>query len=227
MSAPPEMWWTSFLPLIIVGVVILGVLFLLVLGILMSRRVTITMRTGGAVALTLASILFLTGLWSMFLSPMATYQETKDSFYNAVLIDGLKTWEYTFSVQEGDTVGGSIGIRIDGGPNASGKTFNLRIYDANNNVVWSEANTTYSKYFNIRALNSGVYKVEVQNLNRETIEVYVQITISAKVTFRPLDPLGQWLSLISLPIFGLGVWASGLFAARQRKGEKELVKVDA
>jgi len=228
MSAPPEMWWTSFLPLIIVGVVILGVIFLILFGILMSRRVTMTLRTGGAVALTLASILLLTGLWSMFLSPVVTYQETKDSFYNSVSIDGLKAWGYTFTVQDGDIIGGSVGgIRVDEVPDTAGKTFNLRIYDPSDNIIWSETNTTYSKYFNIKAVRSGIYRAEVRNPNREDIECYVQVTISAKVTYRPLEPLGQWLSLISLPVFGLGIWASGLFTIMQKKEKKGSVNVHA
>jgi len=216
------------LPLIIVGVVILGVLFFIILGVLVSRRVTISVRTGGAIALTLASILLLTGLWSMFLSPLATYQETKNSFYQPATIDGLKTWTYSFTVQEEDNIDGSVGgIRIDQDPNASDKTFDLRIYDPDNNPIWSETNITYSKYFSIKAMKSGLYKVEVQNRYTQTIEVYVQITVNAKVTFRPLEPLGQWLSLISIPVFGLGIWASGLFTTMQRKGKKEPVNIDA
>jgi len=219
--APPESWWLSFLPLIVVGAVILGLIFLIVFGMLISRRVTITVRTGGAVALTLASILLLSGLWCMFLSPLMTYSETKDSFYSPVSIDGLGNWSYSLSAHEEDTLGGSVdGVRAYDLPNGSGKTFNLRIYDPDNSVVWSETNITY-RYFSVKALKSGVYKVEVQNPNQQPIECYIQITISEKVTYRPLEPLGQWLSLVSLPTFGFGMWASGVFAIMQKKEMKE------
>lgn len=227
-AAPPELWWTSFLPLIIVGVVILGVIFFIVLGILLSRHVTITIKTSGAIALTLASILLLSGLWCMFLSPTTAYSETKESFYSRISIEGLKSWNYTSNVQKGDTLTGYVdSIRVyDGLSNASDKTFNLRIYDPDKDVVWFETNVPYA-HFSVNALKSGVYKVEVQNPNRQAIECNVQIAVSTKVTYRPLEPLGQWLSLVSLPIFGFGMWASGLFAIIQRKEKKETVNINA
>ena len=212
--APPTPWWYSFLPLIIVGVVALGFIFLVVLGILISRRVTITVRTGGALALTLASILLLSGLWCMFLSPTMEYTQTKDSFYREISIDGLESWSYSIDIQEKDNLVVSVdGIRAY---NGSGKAFNVYIYDPDGDVVWSEANTTYS-HSTIKVLRSGVHRVEAQNPNQNAIECYVHVTVTAKVIYRVLEPLGQWLSLVSLPIFGLGMWASGVFAVMQKE----------
>lgn len=223
---PPEIWWFSFLPLIVVGAVILGLIFLIVIGILVSRRVTVTMRASGAVALTLASILLLSGLWCMFLSPTIAYSETRGSFYSPISIDGFKSWSYTFSVYKGDILSGSVdGIKRFDGFNATGKAFNLRIYDSDNIVIWSQPNVT-NTYFSIEALKSGMYKVEVQNPNEQAVEINVQVSVTAKVTYRPLEPVGQWLSLISLPIFGLGMWASGVFAAAQRKEKRETVNTN-
>ena len=90
----------------------------------------------------------------------------------------------------------------------SEKVFSLLIYDRDRSVVWSEMNTTFG-YFRAETLKSGLYRVEVQNLNQEAFECYVQVTLSVEVTYRPLEPLGSWLILMSLPVFGLGVWASG------------------
>jgi hypothetical protein len=98
----------------------------------------------------------------------------------------------------------------------SEKTFNVYIYDPDAYIVWSETNVTHS-YFNIKALKSGLYKLVVQNPNPHDVGCYIGITVSAKVTHRPLEPLGQWLSLISLPIFGLGIWASGVFAIMRKR----------
>lgn len=202
------------MPLIIAGVVILGFIFLIVLVIFVSRRVTITMKTGGAVALTLASILLLSGLWCMFLSPTMTYSETKESFHNRIPIQVFKSWSYNFSLQKGDTLYGSAdGLREY---NAPEKAFNIYIYDPDGNIIWSETNISYT-YFNIKALKSGLYRFVAQNPNPHIIGCYIQITVSAKVTYRPLEPVGQWLSLISLPVFGLGMWASGVFALRRKK----------
>lgn len=223
-ATPPGAWWFSFLPLIIVGVVILGLIFLIVLGILISRRVTITLRASGAVALTLASILLLSGLWCMFLSPTTTYSDTKESFYRRVSIGGLENWSYSINIREGETLSGSVdGVRAFNGPtNALGKTFSVYVHDPDGNIVWSETNITYT-HFNIAALKSGLYRVEVQNPNEDSIECYMHIAVSVEVTYRPLEPVGQLLSLISLPIFGLGIWASGALAAIQ-KGQRNKPK---
>jgi hypothetical protein len=40
----------------------------------------------------------------------------------------------------------------------------------------------------------------------QTITVPIYISRTMKITVRPLEPAGQWLSLISLPIFGFGIW---------------------
>ncbi len=218
---PAETWWISFLPLIIVGIVVLGVLFLIVFGILISRRVTITMRASGALSLTLASVLLLSGLWCMLLSPASTYPETKKSLYDHISIEGLGSWSYSVDVQEGDTLLGSVdGIRdYDSPAEASAKTLSVRVYDPDGNVVWSQTNVTYT-YFNVESSKSGVMRVEIRNTSTQAIECNVQVTVSAKVTYRPLEPAGQWLSLISLPVFGFGMWASGLFAIMQKKEKK-------
>jgi len=222
LDTQPVTWWYSILPLFIAGVVILGVAFLIVLGILIARRVTITVKTGGAVTLTLASVLLLSGLWCMGLSPMATYPETKDSYYQSVSIDGLGNWSYSLSVEEGDTLMVSISPEIRD-PNASAKACGVYVYDPDGVAVWSETTATYT-YANIKTLKTGVYRVEAANPNREAISCFVQITLSREVTYRPLEPMGQWLSLISLPIFGLGIWASGILEMLQKRAAKRAEK---
>jgi len=181
--------------------------------------VTIPVKTGGAVTLTLASVLLLSGLWCMFLSPMATYPETEDSFYRSVSIDRLGNWSYSLSVREEDTLMVSVSPEIRD-PNASVKTCKIYIYDPDGIAVWSETTATYT-YVNIKALKTGVYKVEAVNPNQEAISCFVQITLSREMIYRPLDPLGQWLSLISLPIFGLGIWTSGIVGILQKRPAKQ------
>jgi hypothetical protein len=174
------------------------------------------MKTGGAVALTLASILLLSGVWCTFLSPTVTNYINKDNFYSSISIEALSRWSYNFNVQKGDSIDGSVnGIRLMYQeyskivtPNYS---FNVKIYDMNNNIVWSRSKVTYA-YFNVKAPKSGEYRVEVQNLNSHILDCNIQVTIRGEVTHRPLDPLGQWLSIISIPVFGLGVWTSGVLS---------------
>lgn len=206
------------MPLIIGGAAVLGVIFLIVLGILASRRVTVSLRTGGAVTLTLASIILLSGLWCVFLSPTITHSETKESLYRNISISGSGNWSYSISMQERNTLMVSVSRDVRDS-DITGKVYRVYVYDPDGTVVRSETTTTYAQ-INLRALESGVYKVEAQNPNQQDIEFNVQIIVSAEVTYRPLEPLGQWLSLISIPIFGLGMWSSGLLAVLQKKPEK-------
>jgi len=215
---PPYTWWYTLVPLIIGGAAVLGVIFLIVLGILASRRVTVSLRTGGAVTLTLASIILLSGLWCVFLSPTITHSETKESLYRNISISGSGNWSYSISMQERNTLMVSVSRDVRDS-DIAGKVYRVYVYDPDGTVVRSETTTTYAQ-INLRALESGVYKVEAQNPNQQDIEFNVQIIVSAEVTYRPLEPLGQWLSLISIPIFGLGMWSSGLLAVLQKKPEK-------
>jgi len=215
---PPYTWWYTLVPLIIGGAAVLGVIFLIVLGILASRRVTVSLRTGGAVTLTLASIILLSGLWCVFLSPTITHSETKESLYRNISISGSGNWSYSISMQERNTLMVSVSRDVRDS-DITGKVYRVYVYDPDGTVVRSETTTTYAQ-INLRALESGVYKVEAQNPNQQDIEFNVQIIVSAEVTYRPLEPLGQWLSLISIPIFGLGMWSSGLLAVLQKKPEK-------
>ena len=150
----------------------------------------------------------------MVLSPTMTYSETKDSFYRQLSIGGLESWSYSIDVQVDDT----LMIHADGirAYNDSSRNFSLYVYDPDGEIFQSETNTTYA-HFSMKALKSGQYRIEVRNPNQSTVECNVQTTVSAKVTHRPLEPLGQWLSLMSLPIFGLGIWASGLFTIMRKR----------
>ena len=175
---------------------------------------TVTRRTSGALALTLASILLLSGLWCMLLSPTTLDFPMKDTFSVRIQIDGLGVWSYPLSLEKGDILFGFV--------NGTGAVFNVDIYNPDGNIVtpvYSEANVSYS-YFIIDIFKSGSYRLEVQNREQNAVEFRVQITVHSKVTVRPLEPLGQWLSLVSLPIYGLGIWASGVFTVIQKKEKK-------
>jgi len=211
----------ALLPLIIVVVVVIGIIGLVVFGMLLSRRVTLTIKMGGAMALTLASIILLSGLWCMFLSPTMTYSDTRESFYRQVSIGGSTSWSYSFSVQEGETIDGSVDGIITSNASFyisenSTKTFSIYVYDPNNNILWSQTDVT-SAHLSIKALYSGVHRIEIRNPNPQSIDCYVYVSVYTKGTFRPLEPAGQWLSLISLPIFGFGIWASGLHTTLRKK----------
>ena len=182
--------------------------------------------SSGAITLTLASTLLLSGIWCIFFSPIGTYSRTNPQYRREISIEGLTNWTYLFSAEQGDSLEIFLhGVRINDilppppDLNTPQREISIRLYDPDDNVVWSETNVT-GRYFNVEALKSGVYRIEVQNLSQDAIECYIGITVSWEVTYRPLEPLGQWLSLVSLPIFALGIWASGVLSKNKGK-EKE------
>lgn len=201
---PP--WWFYFLPAFLIILIVITIIGLVAFGYVLGRRRIITFRTGGVLAITFASILLLSGIWCVFLSPATSYTETKESFSQTVSVAGNETWSRAFNLEINDFLAGSV----DGKPLETQPTqqprFNIHIYDPNDNIVFSDVNVTYS-YFNIEALQVGRYLFSVENPNPEKIDVYLHVSVRGKVTIRPLEPVGTWLSLISIPIFGLGVWA--------------------
>ncbi len=210
----PLRYGFSFLPLVIICLLFIGIGILLGIGFLIGqqgalsigRRLTNKVRISRAITLTLSSIILLSGLWCMFLSPATTYYENREYFYTEMTIDGQNSWSYDLIMYEGDTLDGSINeLWTYERYNVSSSTFNFRIYDEDNNIVWSRNRVTNAN-FNLKPLKPGEYKIEVQNPNNQIVDYSIQFTVRGKVTNRPLNPLGQWLSIISLPVFGFGIW---------------------
>jgi hypothetical protein len=210
----PIRYGYGFSSLIMVCVSFIGVGILLGIGFLIGqrgalsigRRIRMKGRISGAIALTLASIILLSGLWCIFLSPTSTYHENRRNFYTEISIDGQNVWNYDFSMIEEDAMDGSISVlRTYESNEDSSSTFNFRIYDQDNNVIWSR-NSVSNAQFNLISVSLGEYRIEVQNPNNQIVDYSIRLNVREKVTHRPLDPVGQWLSIISLPVFGFGIW---------------------
>ena len=163
-------------------------------------------RASGAIALTLASIILLSGLWCLFLSTITTAYENRENFYTEISIESQNSWNYNLKIFEDDTLDGSVNeVRTYEGSKVSSNTFNFRIYDPDNHVVWSKNNVS-NAYFNLKPVKPGEYKIEVQNPNNQIVDCSIRFTVRGEVTHRPLNPIGQWLSITSLPVFVFGIW---------------------
>ena len=221
----PYYYGFSFLPLIIIAIsiigggILLGIGFFIGQGVACSirRRVAMNIRSSGVIALTFASIILLSGLWCMFLSPTSSYYENRENFYTEISIEGQRSWIHDLEMFEEDTLDGSVNEVITY-EKASSSTFNFRIYDHDNNVIWSKYNVS-NAYFNLKSIKSGEYRIEVQNPNDQIVDCSIRFTVRSKIIHRHLDPLGQWLSIISLPVFGFGIW-TWLTSKTQRKNEQ-------
>jgi len=223
--------YPSFIGLLIVAAIVLGVLFLILLVVFAARGSWVSRTTGGAIALALASMTFLTGVWALAFSPADKRYESIVSA--APSIQPTRSWNYQASFREGDLITGNVNLRdfwpkplidefnrtpSDPGFNQTPpdegnvprpiiilQTFSLFVQDPRGDLVWSEENTSSSS-FTVTAPVTGAYTFKVQNDGPQTLMLFV--SISKTVDYRPLEPFGQWLTLVSLPLIGLGIWAS-------------------
>ena len=210
----PMRYGFSLSSLIMLCISFIGVGVLLGIGFLIgqrgalsiTRRIGLKIRISGATSFTLATIILLTGFWCVFLSPTSTYYENRENFYTEISIDGQDVWTYDFKMYEEDALDGSISvIKTYESNGVSSNTFNFQIYDQNKNVIWSRNNVSNS-HFNLQSVKLGEYKIEVKNPTNQIVDYSIRFSVRGKHAHRPLDPAGQWLSIISMPVYGLGVW---------------------
>lgn len=181
----------------------------------------------GALTLTLAAITLISGVWCYALSPTTDYTKHIDAYEYPLTIEGFASKSITFPAERGETIDISIRASIKPPPppiyeevtviaptRPLESRFDVKFFDPEGELIWQMSNVTHS-YLRTKALKSNAYKVEVKNLSAEIVTIPIYITRSLKTTVRPLEPAGQWLSLISLPIFGFGIWM--LIAGRKRE----------
>lgn len=91
----------------------------------------------------------------------------------------------------------------------------IYLLDPYDRVIWCEEGVSHAVYS--VELASGEYAIVLVNPNEFDVWCFVSLTVKGDVQFRPLEPVGSLLILIALPIFGLGVWASGLLTMQKKK----------
>lgn len=198
--APTVDGYGSMMVFAAAAAVLVVLAFIFVLVLLSRDRDMMSRRTGGAVTLTLASIILISGLWCCALSPTASRYE-HDSIVRGEkpTIGASQIQTYYVELKEGERLTGDISYEK--------AAFTLRIYSPDGALIRSVVNVTTSG-LTVEALESGSYRVEIENPNPESIKPFVYIEKGAEAPYRPLAPAGQWLSLISMPIFALGLWLS-------------------
>lgn len=199
LNTPVLSGYFSVLIFIAQAAVLFVIAFIFVSILLLRDRNLMSKRTGGAITLTIASIILLSGLWCYTLSPkIKRYDHDSIVRGETPTIGAFQTQTYQIELKEGERLTGDI--------NCEEASFTLRIYDPEGNLIRSAPNVTTSG-LTVEALESGSYKVEVENPNPESIIPFIYIGKEVETFYRPLVPAGQWLSLISIPIFALGIWA--------------------
>jgi hypothetical protein len=183
-------------------------------------------QTKGAVTLTFASVILFSGLWALWYTPTSTYEPRKNqqiAGVDFILQPGNSTTN-TFEVKEGVEE-----IRVDVWPQTIPNApydpaqpppeippvISIRVHDSQGKVVRSYYNiTSLSDGESIAIDGSGNFKVDVSNNNSDNaVRIELDIHDVTKIPNHPLEAMGQWLTIISLPVFGLVVW----FIIRSKK----------
>ena len=173
------------------------------------------------VALMFASILLLSGAWCIYLSPVSTVQETKLLREHFTELEGTKlggnnysSVTYPVDVEDRD----SVTIRLDRvgtdiylsshEESIVLDVLGVDIYlkDPDGHVIWSDEHTLHAAY-SIQ-LASGQYTIEIANPSERGVSCSLTFTIDGYLDYRPLEPAGSLLILISLPVLCLGAAAS-------------------
>ena len=190
------------------------VFILLITFFIAMRRSAPSRETSGAIALTIAAIILLSGIWCMWLSPTVDTRKYDEIATRSLVVEPLGTVANTFEAEKGQEIEVNIDftgpVRVISVPGEVEQPiypiFSVDIYDPAGKLVWTQTNTTRVFMSSTPVTETGIYRVEVGNPREEAVSLTMRVQDRTKMTIRPLEPIGQWLSLISIPIFALGVW---------------------
>ncbi|HXV46202.1 MAG TPA: hypothetical protein VD736_05970 [Nitrososphaera sp.] len=174
--------------------------------------------------MTFASVILLSGLWALWYTPTSTYEYRRNEQIvgiNFALQPGNSTTKMFVVNEEVDEI--RVGIWPQTIPDAPydpaqpeiQPVISIRIHDPQGKVVRSYDNiASLSDGESIAVDPPGTFKVDVSNNHAENVmRIELDVPDVTKVPNHPLEAMGQWLTIISLPVFGLAVW----FAIRSRQ----------
>ena len=181
-------------------------------------------RTKGAITMTLAAVTLLSGLWALWYTPTLGYEPRKSdqiTYTTFVLEPGnstVKAFEVGKGVEEL-----SVGVwpqpivDPEKDPNQSNipPMISAKISDPEGKVAKAYDNvTSVSDSERIHVAEPGAFKIQLSNNGTENaLQVELRVTDNSKIPNHPMEAMGQWLTVISLPVFGLAGW----FVSRRRQ----------
>lgn len=163
-----------------------------------------------ALVLAGATVILLSGLWCIYLSPTEHILPPNLGDVNIVWAKKFPTREfqpngvinYNFSAEEGQYVQ----VEISNLWFTEHKTIDYAIYDSQNNIVL-ENHFVFSGTvkFGFLSKTTEQYTLKIYNQPNVATQLTTKI-IGYHATFKPLASVGIFLILISLPLYGFGVW---------------------
>jgi hypothetical protein len=176
-------------------------------------------------------------LWALWYTPPSTYEPRKNEQISNIefVVKPNSTTGNTFEV-ESDVKEISVGIsgqtvavpnteptqnNSQNPPPDIPPVFSAKVIDSQGKVIKTYGNvTSTSDSDRIPVQQAGIFKVEVtDNTAQNALRMQMRAMDVTAVPNHPLDALGQWLTIISLPIFGLAAW---FIVSRSRRQPKAL-----
>lgn len=184
-----------------------------------SHELSPSKQIRGAITLTVAAVFLSSGLWALWYTPTLTYEPRRNEEIGNIELtlqpstSADKVLEVKKGVQEL-----SISIRaqtiLDNDPNETSyptdipPTFSAKILNPEGKAI--------ARYDNVASVGSeeritvqqpGSHQIELTNMSFEnSLTLQFHARDVTKIVNHPLEALGQWLTIISTPIFGLGAW---------------------
>lgn len=183
-----------------------------------------SIQSKGAITLTFASVLLLSGLWALWHTPTTTYEPRKNEQVAGfeLVVKPNNSSVQTFKVREQVEE-----ITINAWPQIIPSApydpvqpppeitpvISLTVYDPKGEVIRVYDNvTSVPQAERIAVFSSGDFKLLLTNNVDSAMKTEIRINDVTKVPNHPFEAMGQWLAIVSAPVFGLAVW----FIARSR-----------
>jgi hypothetical protein len=185
----------------------------------------------GAVALTIAAVILVSGVWAFWYEPAEGYDNRRNDqlLSDDFVLDAGKTvtksFQLTASAQElalsanPQTIQ-DVSQTEEQPPQDIPPNFSFKLYDEQGNVIASRDNITYTDVSQRDKVDgkSGTFKIVLTNNDPvHSIRMPLLVFDVSKVPYHPLDALGQWLTVASMPIFGLSAW---LIVSKWRQAQR-------
>lgn len=165
------------------------------------------MKMLGSVVLTLAGLLLLSGLWCVFLSPIAGPSDDLNPpnlawtrrFEEQTFHPG-GTVSYNFSVEANQWVRVRISNIV-----CTIKPCRVTIYDPGGGIIFQARDDFHTGPIDFQSRKTGQYTIKIDNTDTDH-DTYLAVEVKGFYETRPLAPMGQLLILLSLPLYALGTW---------------------
>src|SRR5437867_1762176 len=195
------------------------------------KEVSNPMQTKSAITLTIAAVILVSGLWALWFTPSYGYENRKGEQILAVefALEGGNTSTQNFDLNQVQEITISPYAQIN--PETTQDqdqsqpqieptpVFSIKVYDPEGHLIKSYDNVTgisQSQRIEVEGKSGTFNAVMTNNDPVHSIRANLVVTDVSKIPNHPLDALGQWLTVASMPIFGLAAW---LVVSRRRHAQ--------